>query len=121
MPFGRGEGLGTVQLMVLQAIGREPMDLATVTAMLKHRYSGPGVKQMLAGLLKRDYLTQIGGGRYALTAKGFATIQKAQTPFAMGRYVPPSYAPARLGAMDFARLPSVAAGVARPYWAEGVE
>lgn len=33
-------------------------------------------------------------------------------------YVPPSFVPVRAGAMDFARLPSVAAGVRRPYWGE---
>lgn len=33
-------------------------------------------------------------------------------------YVPPSFAPMRPGAEDFNRLPSVAAGVKRPYWGE---
>lgn len=33
-------------------------------------------------------------------------------------YVPPVIQPARPGALDFKRHPSVAAGVARPYWGE---
>jgi len=33
-------------------------------------------------------------------------------------YVPPSAEPARKGANDHKKLPSVAAGVRRPYWAE---
>jgi hypothetical protein len=33
-------------------------------------------------------------------------------------YVPPPAPPRRQGAMDFAKYPSVAAGVARPYWGE---
>lgn len=32
-------------------------------------------------------------------------------------YVPPPVEPARKGAADYKRLPSVAAGVRRPYWA----
>jgi len=36
-------------------------------------------------------------------------------------YVPPSVEPARKGAADYKRLPSVAAGVRRPYWAEGLK
>lgn len=31
-------------------------------------------------------------------------------------YVPPSTEPARKGANDYKKLPSVAAGVRRPYW-----
>lgn len=33
-------------------------------------------------------------------------------------YVPPSFQPMRPGANDFKRLPSVAAGLKRPYWGE---
>lgn len=33
-------------------------------------------------------------------------------------YVPPSVEPARKGANDYKKLPSVAAGVRRPYWGE---
>ncbi len=36
-------------------------------------------------------------------------------------YVPPSAEPARKGANDYKRMPSVAAGVRRPYWAEGLK
>lgn len=32
-------------------------------------------------------------------------------------YAPPSVEPARKGAADYKRLPSVAAGIRRPYWA----
>lgn len=33
-------------------------------------------------------------------------------------YVPPSMEPARKGASDYKRMPSVAAGIRRPYWGE---
>ncbi len=36
-------------------------------------------------------------------------------------YVPPVTEPARKGASDYKRLPSVAAGVRRPYWGEGLK
>jgi hypothetical protein len=36
-------------------------------------------------------------------------------------YVPPSFAPVRKGAEDYKRCPSVAAGLARPYWAAGLK
>lgn len=36
-------------------------------------------------------------------------------------YVPPVAAPARPGANDYKKLPSVAAGVRRPYWAEDLK
>jgi hypothetical protein len=35
-------------------------------------------------------------------------------------YAPPSFVPARRGANDYKRMPSVAAGVRRPYWGEGL-
>ena len=36
-------------------------------------------------------------------------------------YVPPSFVPARQGANDYKRMPSVAAGIRRPYWGEGLK
>jgi hypothetical protein len=42
-------------------------------------------------------------------------------PIPFRPYVPPSVEPARKGASDYKRMPSVAAGVRRPYWGEGLK
>ena len=55
-------------------------------------------------------------GAPALNMKGSPLVAIPFRP-----YVPPSMEPARKGAADYKRMPSVAAGVRRPYWAERIK
>lgn len=121
MSFGKRSGLGLTHTAVLEAVAGQRADtLPEIRKILKTRLSGDAVAGMLLQLVARDYLVQVNGGRYALTAKGWRSVPSVQAPIEMTRYVPPSFAPARAGAMDFARYPSVAAGQRRPYHAEGI-
>ena len=85
---------------------------------LKDRASGAAVDHLVAAMLRDGLLVQKRAGVLGITSRGARLVSLPQQPFAGGQYRPPSFAPARPGAMDFARLPSVAAGVARPYWGE---
>ena len=115
------KALGVVHMLVLQMIDSGKADtLPKVRASLKHRQSGDNIPQMLAMLNRRGFINEVGGNRYTLTKKGYACLPKTQAPLEVTRYVPPSYLPARPGAMDYARHPSIAADSARPYWAEGL-
>lgn len=121
MTWGKQSGLGLTHTAVLEAVAAGRADtLPEIRKILKTRLSGDAVAGMLLQLVQRDYLVQVNGGRYALTAKGWRSVPSVQRPIEMSRYVPPSYAPSRPGSMDFAKYPSVAAGVARPYHAEGI-
>ena len=123
MTFGGADKrpLGLVHMLVLQMIDSgKATTLAEIRASLKHRQSGENIPSMLAMLSRRDFVNEVGGNRYTLTKKGYACLPKVQAPLEVTRYVPPSYLPARPGAMDYASKPSIAADTARPYWAEGL-
>ncbi|MFA7327365.1 MAG: hypothetical protein WC121_11915 [Candidatus Kapaibacterium sp.] len=112
--------LGDVHILILRLIeSGKATTLPAIRAGLKHRQSGENIPNMLAGLNRRGFVIQTGGGQYLVTKEGRKFLPTAQAPtFDTGDYQPPSYAPARPGAMDYARYPSVAAGVRRPYWGE---
>lgn len=71
--------------------------------------------------LARDSLIVATNQCYSITPRGLKRVPRASVVIQpMRPYVPPAAPPRRAGSMDFARYPSVAAGVARPYHAEGV-
>ena len=71
--------------------------------------------------LARDSLIVATNQCYSITPRGLKRVPRAAVVVQpLAPYVPPVAPPRRAGSMGFARYPSVAAGVARPYHAEGV-
>lgn len=125
MTWGGGSDkkpLGEVHVLILRLIeSGKATTLPAIRAGLKHRTSGDNIPAMLAMLNRRGLVVQTGGAQYLVTKTGRKVLPVTQAPaYDTGNYKPPNYAPARAGALDYARYPSVAAGVRRPYHAEGV-
>lgn len=114
--------LGEVHVLILRLIEEgKATTLPAIRAGLKHRTSGENIPRILASLARRGLIVQTGGNQYLVTKLGRRHVPTTQRPaFDTGIYQPPSYAPARAGSLDYARHPSLAAGVRRPYHAEGV-
>lgn len=83
---------------------------------LRDRASGAAVGHLVGTMIRDGLLVQKRAGVLGVTAKGARLVSITPPVFAGGTYTPPKAPPRRPGSMDFARLPSVAAGAARPYW-----
>lgn len=122
MSIADDKPLGETHVLILRLIDEgKAVTLPAIRRSLKHRISGEHVPSMMASMVRRGFVVQTGGGQYLVTKSGRRYVpSKFRPAFDTGVYVPPSFSPARPGALDYARHPSVAAGIARPYHAEGV-
>ena len=117
----RSRGLGTAQLAVMRAIADGRTTEMDMKLVLKPYAGGVSAQAILRGLRAAQFIGwHRPTDRYYLTDRGRDQLPAVQPAAVMRPYVVPVQPPRRAGSMRFTSLPSLAAGVARPYWAEGL-
>lgn len=112
----RKRGLGTAQLAVLRAIADGQATEMDMRLVLKPYASGATAQAVLHGLRACGLIGwHRRGDRYYLTGKGRAQLPVVVRQVPMAPYRVPQQPPRRPGSMEFATLPSIAAGKAREW------
>lgn len=109
----RGTGGPSTASLVLAVINGSH-SLSQLRYALGGRIAPHMIERMVNDLHTRQILSKGRGGLITATTKGreqyARNIERPMQP-----YVPPQRPPVRAGSLDFLALPSVAAGIARPY------
>lgn len=114
------ESTGEAAQRVLRLLEREKRTRAECYAAAAE-VVGEADARIVVQRLARDSLIVATNQCYSITPRGLKRVPRAAVVVQpLAPYVPPVAPPRRAGSMGFARYPSVAAGVARPYHAEGV-
>lgn len=109
----RGTGGAHSAALVLAVINGNTT-ISQLRIALGGRVAVPLIEQMVSSLHTRQILHKGRGGLISVTSKGREQYARNDSK-PMQPYVPPKRPSVRAGSLDFLALPSVAAGIARPY------
>jgi hypothetical protein len=112
----RSIGHGALRRRVVSLINAgRARTLADLKPLMKGAVSGVALERVVARMLSDNLLVEKRGGVLGITARGAKLITLPPPPPVVGVYVPPPAPVRRPGSMDFARLPSLAAGARREW------
>lgn len=113
--MAKRKGIGDAGMTVLRSIRDGRQSDREVRLALKPFCSGEAAVALLQSMRNAGYISRNRGGRWHLTMQGRGVMPEPVQQVPMRPYVAPKRAPVRPGAMAFASLPSVAAGVERAW------
>lgn len=107
---------GLVRQIICTAVAQgRASTVADLRRSLRNTLGGSQVDEVVVLMIREGLVVRMRGGTLRVTPLGGKLVPSVQQPFARTTYAPPAAPPRRPGSMDFAQLPSIAAGEPRSW------